>query len=84
MRHAFPLLHRVQQTEIYYLLSGAGTLVTGGELIDSSESPNNPTSVRGSGIAGGVSRRIAAGDVVVIPGATHRTGGARSRATSST
>ena len=46
MRHAFPLLHRVQTTEIYYLLSGAGTLVTDGELIDSSESPNNPPSQR--------------------------------------
>ena len=63
-------LHRVQTTEIYYILSGAGTLVTGGELTDSVAAPNNPTSLRGSGIDGGSQRRIVAGDVVVIPGFT--------------
>lgn len=63
-------LHRVRTTEIYYVLSGAGTLVTGGTLADAAESPNSPANLRGSGIEGGVGRRIAAGDVVVIPGHT--------------
>ena len=45
------------------------TLVTGGELIDPTQPPNG-TSVRGSGIRGGVSRRVTKGDVVIIPGHT--------------
>lgn len=62
-------LHQVNTTEIYYMVEGVGTLVTGGELIDPTPVPNG-TSVRGSGIAGGVSRQITKGDVVIIPGHT--------------
>ena len=60
-------LHRVRTTEIYYMLEGMATLVTGGTLVDQTEPPTNSTSLRGSGIDGGVSRRVTAGDVVVIP-----------------
>jgi quercetin dioxygenase-like cupin family protein len=63
-------LHRVNTTEIYYMLEGAATLITGGELIEPYETPNSTTSLRGKGIEGGVSRRIVPGDVVVIPGHT--------------
>ncbi len=62
-------LHQVNTTEIYYMVEGVATLVTGGELIDPAETPNS-TNVRGSGIRGGVSRRITKGDVVIIPGRT--------------
>lgn len=62
--------HRVETTEIYYILKGAGTLVTGGQLNDSTESQPGSTSLRGSGIEHGTSRRITVGDVVVIPGHT--------------
>ena len=62
-------LHQVQTTEIYYMVEGVGTLVTGGELIDPTAAPNG-TSIRGAGIQGGVSRRITKGDVVIIPGHT--------------
>ncbi len=62
-------LHQVNTTEIYYVVEGVGTLVTGGELIDPAQAPNS-TSVRGSGIRGGVSRRVTQGDVVIIPGHT--------------
>lgn len=51
-------LHKVNTTEIYYMVEDAATLVTDG------------TSLRGSSIEGGVSRRITKGDVVVIPGHT--------------
>lgn len=65
------IVHHTSVTEIYYVLVGAGTLVTGGRLSD-------PTPVPGSSfgseyaprIVGGHSRRIAEGDVVVIPGGT--------------
>ena len=62
-------------TEIYQVIEGAGTLVTGGTMINSKERPPESESVRfedgpgasGTGIQGGVSRQIKAGDVVIIP-----------------
>ena len=63
-------LHRVRTSEIYYMLKGAGTLVTGGTMVDLQESKTSPTNVSGSGIKGGVSRRLTPGDIVVIPGNT--------------
>ncbi len=63
------IMHRVHTTEIYYMLEGAGTLVTGGTLVGPEDTPNG-MSVRGSSIEGGASRRVAPGDVVVIPGHT--------------
>ena len=56
-------------TEIYYMVEGVATLVTGGALTDPQRTPNS-TNVRGSGIEGGVSRRITKGDVVIIAGHT--------------
>ncbi len=63
-------LHRVDTTEIYYMLKGEATLVTGGTLIDPYQPETSATSLRGTGIEGGVSRRIVPGDVVIIPGHT--------------
>ena len=47
-------------TEIYYMVEGVATLVTGGALTDPQRTPNS-TNVRGSGIERGVSRRITKG-----------------------
>jgi mannose-6-phosphate isomerase-like protein (cupin superfamily) len=64
-----------QITEIYHVISGNGTLVTGGTLNDPKEVPvsnevvtllNGP-STEGSGVKDGVSRKIGPGDVVIIP-----------------
>lgn len=63
-------LHRVNTTEIYYMLSGSGTLVTGGTLLDPTPARPGSTTLRGSGIEGGASRRVGPGDVVIIPGYT--------------
>ena len=63
------VLHEVRTTEVYQMLEGAGTLVTGGRLVDERRDPKS-TTVRGSRIDGGVSRRVVKGDVVVIPGRT--------------
>ena len=57
-------LHEVNTTEIYYMVEGVATLVTGGTLTDTN--PNTP----GRGIEGGVSRRVTKGDVIIIPGHT--------------
>jgi quercetin dioxygenase-like cupin family protein len=64
-----------QITEIYHVISGNGTLVTGGTLNDPKEVPAsnevvtvlNGPSTEGSGIQNGVSRKISPGDVVIIP-----------------
>ena len=63
-------LHRVNTTEIYYMLSGTATLVTGGTMVDPYEPSPGSTSLRAARVEGGVSRRVGPGDVVVIPGHT--------------
>ena len=62
-------------TEIYHVMDGAATLVTGGAMVNAKTRPPDAISVRledgpgasGTAIQGGLSRRIKAGDVVVIP-----------------
>ena len=62
-------------TEVYHVIEGAGTLVTGGTILEPRPSAPESQVVRvlngpstgGSSIEGGVSRRIKAGDVVIIP-----------------
>jgi len=61
--------HEVNTTEIYYMLTGAATLVTGGTLLPPGEAIAG-TTARSPGIEGGVSRRVVPGDVVIIPGHT--------------
>jgi mannose-6-phosphate isomerase-like protein (cupin superfamily) len=64
--------HQTSVTEIYYVLEGSGTLVTGGKIVGEQSSGNSPNTGRpnfsGKAIEGGVSRKIVAGDVVIIPG----------------
>lgn len=65
-------------TEIYHVLSGSGTLVTGGTLAKPERFPADSDTVknlagpswRGGPLDGGVSRKIKAGDVVIIPAGT--------------
>jgi mannose-6-phosphate isomerase-like protein (cupin superfamily) len=72
------ILHDNRVAEIYYMLEGAGTLVTGGKLLEPERLPAdsrvvrqiNGPSLRGSRIDSGTTRRIAKGDVVIIPGGT--------------
>lgn len=55
-------------TDVFYVLSGSATLVTGGRMIGGREA--GPNEQRGTDIEGGTVRRIARGDVVVIPAGT--------------
>ncbi len=60
-------------TEVYVVREGSGTMVTGGTLVDPeaiTESAAIGPGARGSRIEGGASRRVTAGDVVVIPPGT--------------
>lgn len=64
----------LQVTEAYYILSGSGTLVTGGTIADRKPLAGDAEvvkvavgpSVNGT-TQGGVTRTVSAGDVVVIP-----------------
>jgi mannose-6-phosphate isomerase-like protein (cupin superfamily) len=64
--------HQTTVTEIYYMLEGSATLVTGGTIVDEKSAGSSPNTQRpnfnGPRIEGGVSRKVVAGDVVVIPG----------------
>lgn len=52
------------------MFEGTATLVTSVTMVNPTAAPNSQTSVRGSGIEGGASRRAGPGDVVIIPGHT--------------
>ncbi len=64
-------------TEVYTVLEGSATLVTGGRLIDAQ--PREVTALRrmvsgpgwtGNGMEGGVTRQVAGGDIIIIPAGT--------------
>ncbi|MFN7918160.1 MAG: hypothetical protein U0Q55_22640 [Vicinamibacterales bacterium] len=65
-------VHDTTVTEIYVILEGTGTLVTGGTLTNPRSVGTSPNTgrqnMRGDGIAGGVSRKVGPGDTIVIPG----------------
>jgi mannose-6-phosphate isomerase-like protein (cupin superfamily) len=64
-----------QITEVYHVISGNGTLVTGGTIQNAKEIPAdnqvvtvlNGPSTNGGPVMNGVSRKLAPGDVVIIP-----------------
>jgi len=60
-------VHQID-TDVFYVLEGTATLVTGGKVPDLS--PTGPNELRGSRIDGGDVRTIGPGDVIVIPGGT--------------
>jgi mannose-6-phosphate isomerase-like protein (cupin superfamily) len=53
------------EAELFYVIDGAGTLVTGGKLVE--ERRTNAENLTGSGIEGGVSKRVAKGDWILVP-----------------
>jgi glc operon protein GlcG len=58
-----------RETDIFHVLSGSATLVTGGVLSEPTTDQGRDE-VRGTTIEGGDTRQLAAGDVVVIPKGT--------------
>jgi mannose-6-phosphate isomerase-like protein (cupin superfamily) len=68
-------ISHAQVTEVYHIIDGAGTFVTGGEMLEPTPSPSDGTTVKvlvgpstgGTSIRGGQSRRVGPGDVIVIP-----------------
>jgi mannose-6-phosphate isomerase-like protein (cupin superfamily) len=59
-------------TEIYYIIDGTASLVTGGVLDPPPPAPADPDIVRSTAIRNGQTRRVGRGDVIVVPaGAPH-------------
>ena len=63
-------MHNTKISEIYYILSGNATLVTGGTLPNPKLLKGSITTMPGTQIEGGMSRKVGPGDVVIIPGKT--------------
>lgn len=60
-------------SEVYQILEGSGTLVTGGKIVDATrraESGVNGPGFSGKDIQGGVSKKLKKGDMVLIPAGT--------------
>jgi mannose-6-phosphate isomerase-like protein (cupin superfamily) len=54
-----------REAEMFYVVEGSGTLVTGGTLRE--EKRTNPENLSGTAIDGGTSRRLVKGDWVMVP-----------------
>ena len=54
-----------REAEMFYVVEGSGTVVTGGKLKE--ERRTNPENLSGTGIDGGMRRRVAKGDYVMVP-----------------
>jgi glc operon protein GlcG len=52
-------------TDLIYILEGSASFTTGGSVPDAK--PTEPNELRGPAIVGGESRRVAKGDVIVVP-----------------
>jgi mannose-6-phosphate isomerase-like protein (cupin superfamily) len=57
-------LHETE-AELIFVVDGAGTLISGGKLIE--EKRSNPTNLTGKDVDGGTSQRIAKGDYIFLP-----------------
>jgi mannose-6-phosphate isomerase-like protein (cupin superfamily) len=55
----------VRDTDIIYVLEGTATIVTGGQVVD--EKTTAADEIRGRAITGGTERRLAKGDVFIVP-----------------
>jgi mannose-6-phosphate isomerase-like protein (cupin superfamily) len=54
-----------KEAELFYVIDGAATMITGGKL--TKETRTNAENLSGSGIEGGVTRRVAKGDFIMVP-----------------
>ncbi len=57
-----------REAEIFYVIDGTATMVTGGKLVN--ETRTNPSNLTGSGVEGGVTRTVSKGDFILVPEGT--------------
>jgi mannose-6-phosphate isomerase-like protein (cupin superfamily) len=55
----------VRDTDIIYVLEGSATIVTGGQVVDGKTTSTDE--IRGRAITGGTERRLAKGDLFIVP-----------------
>src|SRR6266705_2689448 len=69
MEHRVPVAQNAsvheKEAELFYVIDGGGTIVTGGKLVK--ENRTNAENLTGSGIEGGTSRKLGKGDFVLVP-----------------
>ena len=53
-----------KEAELFYVIAGGGTIVTGGKLINPTKNGDNST---GSGVEGGTAKKLSKGDFVLVP-----------------
>ena len=53
------------EAELFYVVDGSATLVTGGKL--TADATRNGANLTGKGIEGGTSRKVAKGDFIMVP-----------------
>ncbi len=54
-----------KEAEVFYVIDGSATMMTGGKLVD--EKRTNATNLTGTAIEGGMSRKVAKGDFIIVP-----------------
>jgi mannose-6-phosphate isomerase-like protein (cupin superfamily) len=54
-----------KEAEMFYVIEGSATLMTGGKL--AKESRTNAENLTGTGIEGGMSRAVSKGDFIIVP-----------------
>lgn len=52
-------------TDVWYVIDGGGTLVTGGSLVEGKQT--EPGELRGRGVSGGIPHHLGKGDLIDIP-----------------
>jgi mannose-6-phosphate isomerase-like protein (cupin superfamily) len=57
-----------RETDVFYILDGTATFVTGGTMVDAKEA--SPGQMRGTSITGGETHHLKKGDVIVVPNGT--------------
>jgi mannose-6-phosphate isomerase-like protein (cupin superfamily) len=60
-----PAAVHLHEAEMFYVVQGAADLVTGGSLVDQTQS--NPNNLSGTSIKGGAARHVQAGDFILVP-----------------
>ena len=54
-----------REAELFYVIDGSGTMVTGGKLVN--QGRVDPNNLSGSSVQGGTSRHLAKGDFIFVP-----------------
>ncbi len=59
-----PAAIHMKEAEMFYVIEGSGTLITGGKLVGETKNGDNLT---GTAIEGGTPRAVAKGDFIIVP-----------------